>query len=279
MFYRIIREKSKCFATRCSISVMKCRHYIAFFVFLALLAGCDNGPIHSSWRPVLPEIPENWKEILGEPHWCLEWIGEGGNWQKWEGPPGSLPPGLSLPNEWTTPVLAWPFWPEWDLIPGMMHPSGALFPWDCSGDKLNLSWRGGVEASFWKALAAAERTTAVSEDRLPWYFDWKRFRELLESENVPETIREDPWLADWKEIGRKTVMSGFDRRRIIPQKLTEITVPDLDGLWVGSSPFAPPLDAPGGGPLIIMAFEVPNTWVSAAGVLRCSTSGWVYRPK
>ena len=248
---------------------------IAFFV--VLLAACSDGPKPATYRPYVPVVPNQWHEILGDPHWRLEWIGEEGAWRTWEGAPDSEPPAVSPPAGWTTPILAWPFWPEAGLAPGIMRPCGAFFPWDVSGGSLILSWEGGVGAVFWKELALAERTGEAAQGRLPWYFDWPRFRELLENGDIPENVRADPWLADWKEIGGKTVASGFDRRRIAARRLSEVSVPGLEGSWVSSSPFTPPLEAPPGGPLLLQAAATPDTWVSTAGVLRCSTLGWVLR--
>jgi hypothetical protein len=258
---------------------MKNKYYTAAAAFVAVVllsqAACKDGPILSSYRPVPPELPGRWNEILGEPRWRLEWIGEDGAWRKWEGETGGNVPGVSPFREWATPVLAWPFWPEKNLLPGMMRPSGAIFPWDVSGEGITLSWKGGVDAVFWKELAAAERVTDAAQGRLPWYLDWPRFRELLESGNIPEAVRLDPWLPDWKEIARKTVQSGFDRRRVVPRKLTEFPVPGVDGTWVGSSPFALPLRASPDTPLLLYVWGVPDTWVSSKGMLRCSTSGYV----
>jgi hypothetical protein len=169
------------------------------------------------------------------------------------------------------------------MEPALMYPAGAIFPWDVSAGKINLSWEGGVPAVFWKELASAlpaalSATGSSAAKRLPWYFDWPRFRELLESGNIPEAVRQDLWLADWKSIAQKTVQSGFDRRRIVSRPLTKMSVPGLNGRWAGSSPFAPPVDAPPGGPLQLMVSDIPDTWVSTLGVLKCSTAGWVRRP-
>ena len=241
-----------------------------------LFGGCDSSPVRQSCLPVLPELPSHWEDVLGEPLWRVQWIDSTGSWRKWEGP-GSELPDLSLPCEWTTPVVAWPFWPRRSLIPGMMRPSGAFFPWDLQGNELILSWKGGVEAVFWRELAEASDSEA--ERRLPWHFDWIRFRELLESEDVPESVRLDPWLVDWKELGKKTVKSGFDRRRIRPRNFSGLEVPGLEGRWIGSSPFAPPLDAAEDGLLCLQVTESVATWVSSGGILKCSTLGWVYVSK
>jgi len=239
------------------------------------MAGCDSSYVRPSHRPLLPALPAHWEQLLGQPEWRFEWINVEGRYCAWEG--SAEGPGLSLMAEWTTPVLAWPFWPAWDLRPGMMHPAGALYPWDAAGNELRLSWLGGVEACFWNELADADRNTAAAERRLPWYFDWTRFRELLGSEDIPETVRLDPWIADWKEIGRKTVQSGFDRRRIVQRKLSELEIPEMEGLWISSSPFMTPVDAPG--PLCIKVSDTVDTWVSANGILKCSIAGWVLRPR
>ena len=259
-------------------SGMKQLFFVLTAVIAVLLAGCDDGPIPSSNMPVLPELPRHWKEILGEPNWRFEWVGEDGDWQKLDTAPGKDAPDLSLPTEWTSPVLAWPFWPALDLPPGVMRPAGALFPWD-GGDRLNLSWRGGVDAVLWKELAAAERATSAAGGRLPWYFDWPRFRELMESENVPAAVREDPWLADWEAIAGKTIQSGFDRRRIVARKFSELSIPYLGGRWTGSSPFAPLLEVSGEDSLVLKVSSSVDTWVSSQGILKCSTSGWVLRSR
>ena len=255
---------------------MKSRLSTAIIFLAVMLAACDNGPMPSSYRPVLPALPLAWKEIPGAPHWRLEWIDEGGSWRKADISPDAGTPGLSLPLEWTTPVLAWPYWPALGLFPEVMRPAGGLFPWDSSGDRLELSWKGGVDAVFWKELAAAERETDAAGKRIPWFFDWPRFRELMESENIPGSIREDPWLADWEELGSKTVQSGFDRRRIKPMKTRVIEIPGLEGRWAGSSPFAAPVEAPPGGPLRLEVTDAASAWVSAAGVLKCSSLGFVF---
>ena len=274
VFYFFSKKQGKN-AFPCSIASMKSKYLSLIVIFVVLLAACSDSPRPSSYRPYMPVIPSHWQEILGEPHWRLQWIGEEGAWKDWEGPPGAKPPSFSPVAEWTTPILAWPFWPEAGLAPGIMRPGGAFFPWDASGDKLTLSWEGGIEAVFWKELASAERTSEASQGRFPWYFDWPRFRGLLESGDIPEEVRSDPWLVDWKEVAGKTVESGFDRRRIVSRRFTEVAVPGLGGFWVSVSPFMPPLDAPPGGPLLLMAASTPDTWVSSTGVLRCSTFGWV----
>ena len=251
------------------------KYRLSFVVLTLFILGCGGDLNQVSYQPVLPDMPPHWREVLGEPHWRLEWLEEGGVWQNWEGAPRSKPPGIPLISEWTTPVLAFPFWPERDLFPGAMRPAGALFPWDASGGMINLSWKNGVDAFFWKELAIAERTTQAADGRIPWYFAWPRFRELMESDNISEAVRNDPWLADWRNISQRVVQSGFDRRRIAERSFAEIVIPDLEGFWVGSSPFAEPLEAEPGEPLLVYAPDVPDTWVSSGAILKCSADGWV----
>jgi hypothetical protein len=264
---------------------MKHSLFTGFLVFIlalpTLLAGCkDELQIHSLCEPVFPALPGGWKDVLGEAHWRLEWIGEEGTWHRWEGKQGDEVPSLSLVQEWTTPVLAWPYWPSLDLGPGIMRPCGGLFPWDASGNKLVLHWEGGVDAVFWKELAAvdADEPDASKGNRLPWLFDWPRFREIVAGENASEAVRQDPWVVDWKEVGRKTIESGFDRRRIKPMKSTKIEIPLPAGRWSGSSPFAPLLETPPEGCLTLEVTDAVVAWVSSGGILKCSSSGWIYRP-
>ncbi|MCL2318985.1 MAG: hypothetical protein FWC45_02790, partial [Treponema sp.] len=72
---------------------MKIRLLI-IIVYFALLAGCEGGPIQSSYRAVLPELPGRWTEILGEPCWRFEWAGRDGTWQETEIAPGAEAPAL-----------------------------------------------------------------------------------------------------------------------------------------------------------------------------------------
>jgi hypothetical protein len=185
---------------------MKYRSFAVFLILTALLAGCDDGwQNHSSYKPVLPPLPGGWSSVPGEAQWRLEWIGEEGSWHKWEGKRSAEVPSLFLIQGWTTPVLAWPFWPELDLSPGIMRPAGALFPWVASGGDLRLSWEGGVDAVFWKEMAAVERRDTAKDRRLPWLFDWPAFREIMAGENISEAVRQDPWVVDWKAAAGKTV--------------------------------------------------------------------------
>jgi hypothetical protein len=151
-----------------------------------------------------------------------------------------------------------------------------LFPWDTSGENLVLSWEGGIDAVLWKELAAVKRQD-TKDERFPWLFDWPRFREIMESEDISDVVRQDPWVVDWKEVGRKTVESGFDRRRIKTMKFTAIEIPLIDGRWLSSSPFAPVLEPASGKPLALEVSDAVGVWVSAKGILKCSTSGWIYR--
>jgi len=214
----------------------------------------------------------------------MEWVGEEGTWHEWEGKEGAGLPSLYLIQTWTTPVLAWPFWPELGLSPGIMRPSGALFPWDTYGGDLCLSWEGGVDAVFWKELAGAGRQDGSSRaenaknDRFPWLFDWLRFRELMEGDDIGDAVRHDPWVVDWKDVGRKTVESGFDRRRIKAMKSTEVEILLPAGRWLSSSPFAPALETPASGKLTLEVTDAVGVWVSAGGILKASTSGWIFRP-
>ncbi|MDR1073465.1 MAG: hypothetical protein LBL45_07310, partial [Treponema sp.] len=171
-------------------------------------------------------------------------------------------------------------WNVKDIAPDSMRPAGAIFPSDAdvSSGAISLSWTGGVAAFLYMELA---KRTDTDSARQPQYFDWRRFRELLESEAIPDDIRSDPWLADWKAIAEKTVSSGFDSRRIAAIKRREIAAPAPPGeMWIGTSPFAPPIAAPAepGKTLVLLASDAIDTYISKEGVLRISSSAWIWLP-
>jgi hypothetical protein len=164
-----------------------------------------------------------------------------------------------------------------------MRPAGALFPWDVSGNSLVLSWKAGVDAFFWKELSrnyeAQKGFPQVSgTPRLPWFFDWPRFRVLMESEDISPEILKNPWLADWSGIAQKTAESGFDRRRIKAEPRTEISIPWHDDFWTATNPFVEPISLRPGQPLILSVKESPETWVSNSGLLRCHKGAWIFIP-
>jgi hypothetical protein len=247
---------------------------------LTILTAC-NDPLKADYCAVLPQLPQDWAEIIGSPHWCIQWVNESGDWESRELLPGSGDLTVSPLEEWAVPILAWPYSPEKGLAPGCMRPAGAIYPWDASSGSIALSWRGGVDAYFWQELASVglpEASKTSGTPRLPWLFDWIRFRELLQSSEVPETIQKDPWIADWSSIAQKTVSSGFDKRRIKPRSSKEIAVPGLDVFWIGSSPFAPAISAAPGEVLRLSVHDEVETWVSLKGIIKGNKDAWIFIP-
>jgi hypothetical protein len=252
---------------------------------LGLLSSCGR-PLPETYFPALPPLPPAWNEILGEARWRLEWVNRTGGRESLDIGPGEAP-GLELVEEGITPLLAWPYWPNRDIRAGVMKPAGAIFPYDAAGDRIRLNWRGGVEANLYWELAAGLQTEESpwgkgSVPRQPQYFDWPRFRELLQSDSLAPELREDPWLADWKTSARRILESGFDRRRItaLPRETLAIPLGDGQGaLWIGASPFARAREPGPGGILPLEISGSVETWFSARGMIRCSTGGlWIYRP-
>jgi hypothetical protein len=170
-----------------------------------------------------------------------------------------------------------------------MRPAGAIIPFDIREDRLRLSWRAGAEAWFYRCLlearnaaldeAGGEGGPAAPDKRRPEYFDWPRFRSLMESDALPAALREDPWNIDWQATAARMVRSGFDRRRILEQAGEELILPRAalgGGPFAGPSPFAPPLvPAPDGG-YSIPASARSDTYVSTEGMLRVSGRAWLY---
>ena len=254
-------------------------HFLKPLAIIALfvLVCCDSGIFHSEYVLVLPKPPEAWSSLLGRPHWRVEWQNPDGDKQiKDFRPAGQI--GVSLPQTWPNAVCAWPFWPEKSITPGLFKPAGALFPYDVSDDRLVLSWEAGTDAVFYWELALADRQGArpSTVPRLPCFFNWPRFRELFKTGIINENVIRDPWLADWKSIAEKTVMSGFDRRRLVPAPSQGMVIPVSSGSWYGSSPFAAPLCFAEGETPVFPVQVQTEVWVCGEGILRCNQSAWVF---
>ncbi|MDR2435096.1 MAG: hypothetical protein LBD47_11090 [Treponema sp.] len=249
-------------------------------------AGCDSGgggegifpalPSQSGYTLQFPAVPPAWS-LLGSPSWRLEWLSPAGEKETATIRDGKRPE-ISLPETWTSPVIAWPHWPDKGIGPGVFKPAGALFPFDVSGGNMALSWRGGVDAVLYWELAAADTDAArAAVPRLPQNFNWPRFRDLFTEEGgINADVLGDPWLADWASIAAKIVQSGFDKRRLTPEARKELPVPAGPGPWIGVSPFSEPLLFEG--QPVFRVRETPDTWVSAEGLLRCTQKTWIFLP-
>jgi hypothetical protein len=243
-------------------------------IFAALsLSSCSEPVTRQSYRVNLPVQPDSWPEVLGGTHWRIEWHDSNGAARSAEVVPGGKSCYAGIMQEWTTPVTAWPYWPDKGIKPGVMMPAGALFPFDVSGDSINLSWSGGVDAVFFEELAAL-----ADEKRLPHNFNWARFRKLFSDGDLPENILQDPWLADWKSIAAKTVSSSFDRRRITAQKGSSLnfTAPS-GGPWIGTSPFMHRQDWQPGDSVTVKVVNPVDIYFCPDGILRCAPNAFVWQ--
>jgi hypothetical protein len=269
-----------------------------FFTLALVLGACENPVIPLEYTVEFPALPAAWQEMMGPAHWRLSWLNPQGIPQFKEC--GAFPESggggktsIAAVLEWATPVLAYPYWPSRGVLSGEMRPAGAIIPFDASGSALQLSWQGGVDAWFYRELSEA-RTAAGNADtgtvdeaalnkRRPEYFDWPRFRSLMESDVIPEAVRDDPWQVDWQDVAVRTVSSGFDRRRIKVQAGEELLVTGdalskAATLFTGPSPFAKPLALEPGTGFRFRVTIRPDTYVSTGGILRVSRKTWVYYP-
>ncbi|GHU24040.1 hypothetical protein FACS1894172_08610 [Spirochaetia bacterium] len=240
-----------------------------------MVVSCSN-PADTSYRIVFPEIPDSWHTVLGTPEWYVEWVDSVGILQS--------AAGISSINampEWTTPVLAYPYWPERGVAPKTMKPAGGLFPFDRSGDRIVLSWRGGVDAVFYQEVsrAAGSEKSPPSTPRIAAYFNWPMFRELCAEETLNPEIQNDPWRVNWNTVAARTVQSGFSRRALSAEPVREVAIPvEYDGLWIATSPFSDPVVQNAGNPLSIRVTGGITTFVSGAGILRYSAGNWILIP-
>ena len=238
-------------------------------VVSALAGGCaDRFP--SRYVLELPEVSDSWVSLLGEPLWRAEWIDPQGQKMLKDIPPGSSAE-IEIPTSWANPVTAWPYWENHGLNPGLFKPAGAIFPFDASGETLCLSWKAGPDAVFYMEMLF----TDGQDTSLPANFDWPRFRELFSERTLSDEVCEDPWLVNWRSVAERTVSSGFDRRRLVPEASVKKTIPVPSGVWYGTSPFAKPLSFAEGKPSIFPARPGINVWISGEGILRMNGNVWV----
>jgi hypothetical protein len=281
---------------------MKGRIEFLFFLPVLVLTGCGDPVIPPAYTVRLPPLPAPWEEMMGSASWRLVWTDPQGGPRTLE-IRGGGEAVIETVSEWAVPVLAFPFWPGRGISPGEMRPAGGILPFDAAGSELRLSWRGGVDAWYYRKLteagaaAGGNAGAGTPGKRRPEYFDWPRFRGLLSSDAIPEAIREDPWQADWDEIAAQTVKSGFDRRRITVRAGEELLVSreamakaatsagataessgslDTGGPFAGPSPFAKPLFPEPGAGFRFTVGPRADTYVSPAGILRVSGKTWIY---
>jgi hypothetical protein len=242
-------------------------------VLILWLAGCREA-FPARYGLELPQVPETLVALLGEPLWRIEWVSSDGEMRKRDIARGERIE-IDPPVTWTNAVLAWPWWPESGLIPGFFRPAGGLFPYDTGGGTLHLSWEAGPDAVFYWEMAYANGGNAK---RIPANFDWPGFRELFKADVINGKVKNDPWLADWRYIAEKTVESGFDRRRLVPESSESVNIPVPGGPWYGTSPFADPLSFERGAIPLFPVRPGVNVWVSGEGILRCNGKAWVLTP-
>jgi hypothetical protein len=178
-------------------------------------------------------------------------------------------------NDASSPILAYPYWPERGLKSGEMKPAGASFPWDAHGGHITLSWQGGVDAVFWRGLSRAgnDKRAAVS-------FNWKRWREAWNDGSFPPAAVLDPWLCNWESITAKIAASGFDKRRIVVMNYPRLALSGetWQGAWYGPSPFDTGIIVAPGESLSLPF--VPPTMVAfgSTGLIRYSDAGFLLFP-
>jgi hypothetical protein len=241
---------------------------------LSFQLSCCKDSLSSGYTVELPELPNSWVLLLGEPNWRLEWLNSDGKKQLIDILPGGKTVKIDIPVTWANPVTAWPYWPRYQLIPGLFKPAGALFPYDVNEKSLFLSWKAGPDTVFYWELAFAN---SDKETKIPANFDWPRFRELFETNVLSETVCKDPWLVDWRLVAEKTINSNFDRRRIVPQAYEAVKIQTSSGPWYGSSPFAEPLFFKEDEKPVFPVRPGINVWISGEGILRCNSKTWVFK--
>ena len=251
-----------------------------FLSFILALVSCGPSPIPTFYRVQFPSSPVLRTELLGECQWKLDYFDSNGNFcQKEIAKNSTVSVELRILGEWPSAILAWPYWPEKSLAAGYFYPAGAIFPLDIAGDTIILSWNAGAEAYFYWELEKAQEINSGT-NRKPQFFDWKRFRTLLQ-ETAPEELIKDPWLADWKDIAERTVRSGFRQSYVRAENRfsKEIIIPHT-GPWLSASPFRSPEFWEEGEEVILFLSPRPEILVCPAGRFTISAAMqlWVLFP-
>jgi len=250
---------------------MKNFYFIFSTVFVsALQLVCCGDICPSKYTLELPNPPESWVSLLGEPCWHIEWFDPNG-----ENRSAELKSGenleVEIPISWANPLIARPYWPEHSLNYGIFMPAGALFPFDVKKDAIRLSWEAGHDAVFYLELIFANEQNS---SKISANFDWPRFRELFTSGDLSEDVCKDPWLVNWRSVAEKTMSGNFDRRRLVPEKTEEKAIPVPSGVWYGTSPFAEPLVIESEEGVFPVRPEI-NVWISSNGVLWANSGTWM----
>jgi hypothetical protein len=243
------------------------------------IGSCESRILPPLYRVELPSLPPEWEEVLGAAQWRVEWIDPQGTIRSLE-TDGVQGVDLELIETWPNPVLAYPCWPDRDIAPGIFRPAGALYPFDVREGRISLSWKGGVEAWFYRCLREAPaRNSGETGNRRPELFDWPRFRALLESSDIDAKASADLWLPDWQAIADKTLQSGFDKKRIKPRAVEELPlIIPWTGLYLGSSPFAEAAYWEKDETVIFSVDAGVDTYVSDGGILRYTRGAWIPIP-
>jgi len=245
-----------------------------FFVLAVVCTAisCGFSPLQEQVRAVFPEPPAQW--MLGVPCWRLEWYDPTGKLQSAEVSGNGA--DIEILTRWPNGILAWPYWPEKGLAAGMLYPAGAMYPLDAGGSSINLSWAGGIDACLYREMD--KHRPLNTANRVPEYFDWKRFRALLR-ETAPEDLRADPWLADWKDIAERIVRSGFRQSLLKAEKRSGagIVLPH-DGPWMGASSFMPPQSWQEGEKVLLPLGARPEILICPGGMLSVSPKLQLWAP-
>jgi hypothetical protein len=239
----------------------------------ALQLACCGDICPSRYNLELPNPPESWVSLLGQPCWRIEWIDQNG-----ENRTAELKPGQNLEIELQVtcinPVIALPYWTEHNLPPGVFMPAGALFPFDVEKDAIRLSWSAGYDVIFYRELAIFANIDK-NPTKIPANFDWIRFRELFQSDDLGEAVRKDPWLVNWSFVAEKTISGNFDKRRLVPEKTEQKTIPVPYGFWYGTSSLADPLFFENNAVVSFPVRPGVNVWVSSNGILQVNGNVWM----
>jgi len=131
---------------------MKNFYFLFTTVFVSALQLVSCGDIcPSKYTLELPNPPESWVSLLGEPCWQVEWFDQNGENRRAELKSGENLE-VEIPITWANPIIARPYWSEHSLNSEIFMPAGALFPFDAKKDTIRLVGKRGTTLFFTRSL-------------------------------------------------------------------------------------------------------------------------------
>ncbi|MDR1932474.1 MAG: hypothetical protein LBQ57_06600 [Spirochaetales bacterium] len=196
--------------------------HLFFCLFIPLLAGCMDRLVGEDVRVVFPEPPAAVREGFGSPAWKLSLSEADGTVKTIYAAAGETSVSVLIPPGPPAAIACSMMFGGRD---DLFFPAGGLYPHDCGGGSLHLSWEKGFAAVF--LIRLKERGYPVEA-----FNSGRFFRETV--------LRgaENPWALDEELILSSLAGLSFraDRIKLLPAHPVSLSLPA--GSWLPRNPLA-----------------------------------------